>query len=130
MPARSHAVPCPVPVPNSRRRPPGFDAASTARSDPTLVSDIMVNDRASVSATMSAMLAGWRENSVSFITTRRTLSLFERREALRIRGARVIRARADQAVVRILLEDMGGPAGDAAHREDRRVEIDGDSHRV
>ena len=38
------------------------------------------------------------------------LSLFERDEALWIRGAGVVRARAEQAVVGVLLEDVGGPA--------------------
>src|SRR5262245_42034452 len=62
--------------------------------------------------------------------TMRGLSLFERDEALRVRRPRIVGARTDQTVVRVLLEDVRGPAGDAAHREDRRVEIDRDAERV
>ena len=47
MPESSHAVPCPVPVPSSRNRPPGFDAARTAKPDarvvPTDLKDLSVS---------------------------------------------------------------------------------------
>src|SRR5260221_2870391 len=38
--------------------------------------------------------------------------------------------RSDQPVVRVLLEHVRGPARDAADREDRREQIDGDAQRV
>ena len=45
-------------------------------------------------------------------------------------GAGVVGAGADEAVVRVLLERVRAPAGDAAHREDRRAEIGRDPERV
>ena len=57
-------------------------------------------------------------------------SLFERHVALRILRADVVGARADQAVVRVLLEHVRRPARDAADREDRREQIDRDAERV
>ena len=42
MPDSSQAVPMPVTVPSSSSRPPGFDAASAARSAPVFGSDAMV----------------------------------------------------------------------------------------
>src|SRR5436309_2390162 len=44
------------------------------------------------------------------------------------RGARVLGARPDQPVVAVLLEHVRGPAGHAAHREDRRELVGGDAH--
>src|SRR4051812_27900174 len=40
-------------------------------------------------------------------------------------GADVIRARADQPVVVVLLHDVGAPAGDAARGDHRREQVDG-----
>src|SRR5688572_11607079 len=57
-------------------------------------------------------------------------ALIERNEPLGIRRAGVLRARADQTIVRVLLEDMSRPAGHAADGEDRRVEIDRNPERV
>ena len=45
-------------------------------------------------------------------------------------GPSVVGARADQAVVGVLLEDVRRPARHAADREDRRVEVDGNPERV
>src|SRR5579864_4182141 len=58
------------------------------------------------------------------------LSLVQPQEGLRIRGPDVVGARADEAVVRILLEHVRRPAGDPAHGKDRRVEIDRQAERV
>src|SRR5688572_27085081 len=46
------------------------------------------------------------------------------------RGADVVRAGPDQAVVVVLLDDVGGPAGDAAGRDDGREEVHRDAERV
>src|SRR5262245_48678420 len=54
----------------------------------------------------------------------------ERQIALRIRRADVVRARPDQAVVRVLFEDVRGPARHPADREDRREQLDADPERV
>src|SRR4030095_2814617 len=45
-------------------------------------------------------------------------------------GADVVGAGTDPAVVVVLLDDVGGPAGDAAGCYDRREEIDRDAQRV
>ncbi len=45
-------------------------------------------------------------------------------------GAHVLGARPDEAVVVVLLDDVGGPARDAAGRDDRGEEIDGDAEGV
>src|SRR5262245_19533791 len=45
-------------------------------------------------------------------------------------GADIIAARTDQAVVGMLLDDVGGPAGDARHRDDRGELLDRDAERV
>src|SRR6185503_1226555 len=58
------------------------------------------------------------------------LALLDGDEPLWVRRARVVRTRADQAIVRVLLEDVRRPARDAADGEDRRVEIDRDAERV
>ena len=50
--------------------------------------------------------------------------------ALRILRADVLGPRPNQPVVRVLLEDVRGPAGDAAHRENRREQVDRDPERV
>ena len=55
------------------------------------------------------------------------LSVFERYESLRVGWPRVIGARANQTVVRVLLEHVRAPAGNAADGEDRRVEINRDA---
>ena len=55
---------------------------------------------------------------------------FERHVALRVLRPDVLGARADQAVVRVLLEDVRRPARDAADREDRREQVDRDAERV
>src|ERR1043166_4718280 len=52
------------------------------------------------------------------------------RDELAALGADVVRARADQPVVVVLLDDVGAPAGDAAGRDHRREEIDGDAEGV
>ena len=44
--------------------------------------------------------------------------------------ALVVGARADQPVVVVLLEEIGGPARDAGGRDDRREEVDRDADRV
>lgn len=46
------------PVSNSKMLPPGFDAASVANSAPTLASEIMSNDMASVAAVMPRIADG------------------------------------------------------------------------
>src|SRR5213079_937343 len=43
-------------------------------------------------------------------------------------GARVLGARPDEPVVAVLLENVRGPAGHAAHREDRRELVGRDAH--
>src|SRR5207344_1985218 len=63
-------------------------------------------------------------------TSNLILSLIERQKLLRIRWPDVLRARTNQAIVRVLLEHVRGPAGDPADGEDRRVEIDGNPERV
>src|SRR6185295_19195354 len=67
MPDKSQAVPCPVPVPNSRSRPPGFDAARTANNAPTFGSETIVKSSALVSLTMAWNAGGVRLISRSFI---------------------------------------------------------------
>ena len=42
-------------------------------------------------------------------------------------GAGVVGARTDEAVVVVLLDDVGGPAGDAADGEDGGEEVDVDA---
>ena len=71
-----------------------------------------------------------RCDDASATRRRRPLSLLERHVALRVRRPDVLGARADQAVVRVLLEDVRRPAGDAADGEDRREQIDRDAERV
>src|SRR5262249_56047272 len=44
--------------------------------------------------------------------------------------ALVVGARADQAIVVVLLDDVRAPARDASGRDDRRKEVDGDPERV
>src|SRR5262245_6078182 len=58
------------------------------------------------------------------------LSSFEWLVALRIGRTDVFGARADQAVVRVLLEHVCGPAGDPADGKDRREQLDVDPERV
>ena len=50
--------------------------------------------------------------------------------ALRVFRTDVFRARPDQAIVGVLLEHVRRPAGNAAHGEDRREEIDRNAERV
>src|SRR4029453_9466742 len=57
-------------------------------------------------------------------------SAINRQKLLRIRRPDVVRTRPDQPVVGVLLEDVRRPSGDAAHREDRRVEINRNPERV
>src|SRR5260221_6778568 len=57
-------------------------------------------------------------------------SLIERQKRLRIRRPDVVGPRTNEPVVRVLLEAVRGPAGDAADGEDRREEIDRDAERV
>src|SRR2546425_668016 len=52
------------------------------------------------------------------------------RDVAEVHRPGVLGAGADEAVVGPLLEDVGGPPGDAAHGEDGREELDGDPHRV
>src|SRR5687767_14057321 len=54
----------------------------------------------------------------------RALSLFERYEGLRVLRTDVIGARANEPVVRVLLQAVRRPARDPAHGEERREEID------
>ena len=49
---------------------------------------------------------------------------------LRVFRSDVLGARPDETVVRVLLEHVRRPAGDAAHGEDRREEIHSDAQRV
>src|SRR5688572_12667433 len=58
------------------------------------------------------------------------LALVERDPGLRVRRSGVIGAGPDQAVVRVLLEDVRGPSRDATHRKNRRIQIDRNTHRV
>src|SRR4029077_16156731 len=58
------------------------------------------------------------------------LPAFPNRFHLSRRGAFVEAAGADEAVVVELFDDVRGPAADARHREDRRVERDFELHRV
>ena len=46
-----------------------------------------------------------------------------------IGGADIVRARADEAIVVVLLNYVGCPAGDAADGEDRREEVNVDAQR-
>ena len=55
---------------------------------------------------------------------------FQRNPGRGILGSDVFGARADEAIVVELLDDVRGPSGDAAHREDRRVEVDVDAQRL
>src|SRR5262245_8869053 len=59
-----------------------------------------------------------------------TLPLIDRKKALRVLRPDVIRPGSNQPVVRVLLEDVGGPAGNPADGEDRRVEVDRDAQRI
>src|SRR5204862_7649221 len=61
---------------------------------------------------------------------RRRLSIFQRTVALRVLGADVFGARADEPIVGVLLEHVRRPAGYAADGEDRREQLDGDAQRV
>src|SRR3954471_697948 len=67
IPASSHVVPCPVPVPSSRSRPPGFDAARAESNAPTFGSELMLKPRAFVSFRIASIAAGVRLMSRSFI---------------------------------------------------------------
>src|SRR5450759_3682417 len=58
------------------------------------------------------------------------LPLRKRYVLLRIHRADVFGPRPDQAIVLVLLHDMGGPAGTAREREDRREEVGGDAQHV
>src|SRR4051812_34212782 len=58
------------------------------------------------------------------------LTLLERHETLGIVRTRIVGARPDQPVVRVLLEDVRGPPRHAADSENRRVEIDRDAQGV
>src|SRR5687767_6707843 len=58
------------------------------------------------------------------------LSLLQRQERLRKLRADVVGARPDEAVVRVLFEAVRRPARHAAHREDRREQIDWNAERV
>jgi len=51
----------------------------------------------------------------------------DRRVGCGIGRANVLGARADEAVVVVLLDDVGGPSGDAADGEDGSEEVDVDS---
>src|SRR5512142_1126320 len=50
-------------------------------------------------------------------------ALIERKPGLPVGGAEVLGARTDEPVVPVLLHHVGGPAGAAGEREDRRVEV-------
>src|SRR3977135_3665916 len=63
-------------------------------------------------------------------TTGWLLSGFERMVTLRILGPDVLGARTNEAVVRVLLEHVGGPARHPAGGKDRGEELDGDVERV
>ena len=71
---------------------------------------------------MWAMIEKLRMNACGPSRDRATLCSIGR-NCLRIFRPDVVRARTDQAVVGVLLEHVRGPAGDAAHGEDRRVEV-------
>src|SRR5262249_840500 len=64
------------------------------------------------------------------VPARIPLALINGHVPLRVLRADVFRARANQAVVRVLLEHVRGPARDAADRENRREQIDRDAERV
>ena len=70
MPESSHAVPMPVPVPSSSSRPPGFAAASAARSAPVFGSEAIENPSLAVSAWMAAS-AGRRPRDRRVVHERR-----------------------------------------------------------
>src|SRR5678815_273805 len=57
-------------------------------------------------------------------------ALMEGSSALGISRARVVRTRAEQAVIGVLLENMRGPAGHSADGKDRRIQIDWDAESV
>src|SRR5690242_13310187 len=58
------------------------------------------------------------------------LALFDRDPLLADFFALVIGARADQSIVAVLLENMCRPSRHAAHRKDRREQINGNPERV
>src|ERR1019366_7270678 len=58
------------------------------------------------------------------------LAFRDRNPGLAVGIALIFGPRANQAIVAVLFEHMRGPAGHAAHREDRRVQIDGNAQRV
>src|SRR5687768_10120155 len=75
------------------------------------------------------MQSAWYSRTTSY-QLRAELSLFEREEALRVRGTGVVGARPDQPVVRVLLEDVRGPPRDPADGKDGRVQVDRNAERV
>jgi len=58
MPASSQAVPMPVPVPISRKRPPGVDAASTRKRAPVVGSEAIAKPLRLLSRRKSASTSG------------------------------------------------------------------------
>jgi len=79
MPSKSHAVAIPVPVPNSRKRPPGFDAASVRNNAPVRSSDAMPNPEVPV-VTVEKALADAYQNRYDY---RRSASLVHAAETSR-----------------------------------------------
>ena len=65
-----------------------------------------------------------RPTSYELVTA---LALFDWSVGCRVGGAGVVGAGADEAVVVVLLDDVSGPAGDAADGEDGREEVDVDA---
>src|SRR5688572_24787636 len=61
---------------------------------------------------------------------RRGSALLERQHRLRVLWTDVVGPRPDEAIVRVLFEAVRRPAGDAAHREDWREQIDRNAERV
>src|SRR5450759_148423 len=64
------------------------------------------------------------------VRDKQCLSLIQREERLRILRANVIGPWPNEPVVRVLLEAVRGPAGDAADGEDRGEELDRNPKRV
>ena len=58
IPSRIHEVESPVPVPSSKNRPDGLDAASVRSNEQVSVSDAMVNPAVLVDSSILAYIFG------------------------------------------------------------------------
>src|SRR5712691_1696170 len=94
---------------------------------------VSVSRHWSTRSPISSPATGLPETRCASISLRVTLSprltLLQGDEGLALR-AFVVGARADQPVVGVLLEEIGGPARDARGGDDRREEIHGNADRV